>query len=122
MKWLWKVFLLLAVIFGGVFYYLTSSNGYYATKEYYVKVTTDPKIEQEKLSTGEIHTYNVYDVKAYDKDGKERDLRISSRDLFEKNQYYTIDWEDRRGVLIKKEKIDRTKIDKSVANKLDSAS
>ncbi|MGR6010473.1 YxeA family protein [Bacillus cereus] len=88
-------------------------------KEYYVKVTTDPKIEKEKLSNGEIHTYNVYNVKAYDKDGKERDLRISSMDFFKKNQYYIIHWEDRRGILSKKEKVDKTKIDKIVADKLD---
>lgn len=122
MKWLWKISLLFVVIFGGVFYYFTSSNGYYSTKEYYVKVTTDPKIEKEDWGDGEIHTYNVYNVKAYDKDGKERELEISSMDVFEKNQYYIIHWEDRRDILSKKEKINKTKIDKNIVDKLDSTS
>nr|WP_235680039.1 DUF1093 domain-containing protein [Bacillus mycoides] len=71
---------------------------------------TDPKVENEKLSNGEVLTCNVYDVKAYDKKGKERKPRISVQDKLERNQYYMIDWEDRRGIVSKKAKVDQTKI------------
>ncbi|MGE7874934.1 DUF1093 domain-containing protein [Bacillus paramycoides] len=76
--------MLLAII-GGAFYYLKSGNGYYSTKEYYVKVMTDSTVENEKLSNGEVLTYHVYDGKAYDKKGKERKLQISVQDKLNGN-------------------------------------
>ncbi|GAB6608224.1 MULTISPECIES: YxeA family protein [Bacillus cereus group] len=120
MKWLFSTFMVLVVICGGAFYYLTSSNGYYSTKEYYVKIIADPIVERERLSSGEMSTNNVYNVTGYDKEGKERKLRIASNDVFEKNQYYIIHWEDRRGIVSKKEKADKTKIEKSILEKLDA--
>lgn len=121
MKWFMRIFVLLAIV-GGAFYYLKSDFGYYSTKEYYVKVMTDPTVENEKLSDGRVLTYNVYDVKAYDKKGEERKLSISVKDKLERNQYYMIDWEDRRGIVSKKAKVDQTKIDKSILDKLNGAS
>ncbi|UOB79915.1 YxeA family protein [Bacillus sp. ZJS3] len=120
MKWFFSTFMVLAVICGGVFYYFTSSNGYYSTKEYYVKMTADPIVESERLSSGEMSTNKVYNVTGYDKEGKERKLRIASNDVFAKNQYYIIHWEDRRGILSKKEKVDKSKIDKAILEKLDA--
>ena len=58
-------------------------NGYYLTKQYYVKVTTDSKVENEKLSNGEVLTYHVYDEKVYDKK-EERELKISLQNELEK--------------------------------------
>ena len=46
MKWIMRIFVLLAIV-GGAFYYMKSGNGYYLTKQYYVKVTTDSKVENE---------------------------------------------------------------------------
>ncbi|WP_241675924.1 YxeA family protein [Bacillus wiedmannii] len=71
MKWLFSTFMVLVVICGGAFYYLTSSNGYYSTKEYYVKMIADPIVERDRLSSGEMSTNKVYNVTGYDKEGKE---------------------------------------------------
>ncbi|MGH1285487.1 YxeA family protein [Bacillus toyonensis] len=121
MKWIIRIFVLLAII-GGAFYYLKSGNGYYSTKQYYVKVMTDSTVENEKLSNGENLTYHVYDEKVYDKKGEERKLKISVQNKLEKNQYYLIDWEDRRGIVSKIAKVDQTKIDKSILDKLNGNS
>ncbi|PFK37065.1 LicD family protein [Bacillus cereus] len=121
MKWIMRILVLLAIV-GGAFYYMKSGNGYYSTKQYYVKVTTDATVENDKLSNGEVLTYHAYDEKVYDKKGKERDLKISVQNELEKNQYYLIDWEDRRGIVSKIAKVDQTKIDKSILNKLNGNS
>ncbi|MBK5491797.1 YxeA family protein [Bacillus sp. TH13] len=120
MKWFFRAFMVLVVICGGAFYYLTSSNGYYSTKEYYVKMIANPTVESKRLNNGEMSKNNVYNVTGYDKEGKERKLRIVSNDVFEKNQYYIIHWEDRRGIISKKEKVDKTKIDKAILEKLNA--
>lgn len=41
---------------------------------------------------------------------------------WKKIQYYLIDWEDRRGIVSKIAKVDQTKIDKSILNKLNGNS
>lgn len=84
MKWFFRAFMVLVVICGGAFYYLTSSNGYYSTKEYYVKMIANPTVESKRLNNGEMSKNNVYNVTGYDKEGKERKLRIVSNDVFEK--------------------------------------
>ncbi|MBL3200037.1 DUF1093 domain-containing protein, partial [Klebsiella pneumoniae] len=43
--------------------------------------------------------------KVYDKKGEERELKISLQNELEKNQYYLIDWEDRRGIVSKIAKV-----------------
>ena len=58
----------------------------------------------------------------YDKKGKERELKISVQNELEKNKYYLIEWEDRRGIVSKIAKVDQTKIDKSILNKLNGNS
>ncbi|HDX9651852.1 TPA: YxeA family protein [Bacillus wiedmannii] len=121
MKWIMRIFVLLAIV-GGAFYYMKSGNGYYSTKQYYVKVMTDSTVENEKLSNGEVLTYHAYDEKVYDKKGKERKLKISVQNKLEKNQYYLIDWEDRRGIVSKIAKVNQAKIDKSILDKLNANS
>ncbi|AZR79834.1 MULTISPECIES: YxeA family protein [Bacillus cereus group] len=121
MKWIMRIFVLLAIV-GGAFYYMKSGNGYYLTKQYYVKVTIDSKVENEKLSNGEVLTYHVYDEKVYDKKGEERELKISLQNELEKNQYYLIDWEDRRGIVSKIAKVNQAKIDKGILDKLNANS
>lgn len=61
-------------------------------------------------------------LQVYDTKGKERKLKISVQDKLEKNQYYLIDWEDRRGIVSKIAKVDQAKIDKSILDKLNEAS
>lgn len=121
MKWIMRIFVLLAIV-GGAFYYLQSGNGYYSNNQYYVKVTTDATVENETLSNGEVLTYHAYDEKVYDKKGKERELKISVQNELEKNQYYLIDWEDRRGIVSKIAKVNQGKIDKSILDKLNANS
>ena len=70
MKWIMRIFVLLAS--RRCFLLYEVRNGYYLTKQYYVKVTTDSKVENEKLSNGEVLTYHVYDEKVYDKKGRKR--------------------------------------------------
>nr|WP_312216958.1 YxeA family protein [Clostridioides sp.] len=110
-----RIFCILTIILllalGGGWYFLFSDHGLYATTDYYVKITTEPKLNKE---------YYNYDVTAYDKDSKPRELILSSGDKMEKNQYYLIHWEEKRQIISSKEKLSKEKIDNSLLEKLDS--
>ncbi len=56
------------------------------------------------------------------KKGEERELKISLQNELEKNQYYLIDWEDRRGIVSKIAKVNQAKIDKGILDKLNANS
>ena len=53
---------------------------------------------------------------------EERELKISLQNELEKNQYYLIDWEDRRGIVSKIAKVNQAKIDKDILDKLNANS
>lgn len=66
----------LMILAGGYFLY----SGYYSTEDYYVKITTDPKVVKEKTSDGYTYINYNYDVTGYDKDGKPKNLKLSSQE------------------------------------------
>ena len=57
--------------------------------------------------------YN-YDVTGYDKDGKPKNLKLSSQEKMQKGQYYIIHWEDRREIISSKEKASEKQIDQDI--------
>ncbi|MCY8151482.1 DUF1093 domain-containing protein, partial [Bacillus paralicheniformis] len=65
--------------------------------------------------------YN-YDVTGYDKDGKPKNLKLSSQEKMQKGQYYIIHWEDRREIISSKEKASEKQIDQDIMHKLNNQS
>lgn len=102
----------------GLFLY----SGYYSTEAYYVKITTDPKVVKEKTSDGYTYINYNYDVTGYDKDGKPKNLKLSSQEKMQKGQYYIIHWEDRREIISSKEKASEKQIDQDIMHKLNNQS
>ncbi|MCY7863005.1 YxeA family protein [Bacillus haynesii] len=117
MKWFLGI-LTAGLIILGAGYFLYS--GYYSTEDYYVKITTDPKVVKEKASDGYTYINYNYDVTGYDKGGKPKSLKLSSQDKMQKGQYYIIHWEDRREIISSKEKANEKQIDKDILDKLNS--
>lgn len=77
MKWFLGILTAgLIILVGGYFLY----SGYYSTEDYYVKITTDPKVVKEKASDGYTYINYNYDVTGYDKDGKSKNLKLSSQE------------------------------------------
>ncbi|EMG27525.1 hypothetical protein X560_0392 [Listeria fleischmannii 1991] len=93
-------------------------KNYYKTTDYYVKITKNPIVKKEKASDGIIDTYYNYQVSGYDKNGKERKLKLESQDKMEINQYYLIHWEDRRSIISSKEKVSHDTIPSTIQEKL----
>lgn len=75
---------------------------------------------KEKASDGYTYINYNYDVTGYDKDGKSKNLKLSSQEKMQKGQYYIIHWEDRREIISSKEKASEKQIDKDILHKLDN--
>lgn len=86
MKWFLGILTAgLIILVGGYFLY----SGYYSTEDYYVKITTDPKVVKEKASDGYTYINYNYDVTGYDKDGKSKNLKaLFSRKNAERSVLY----------------------------------
>ncbi|MFT0855352.1 YxeA family protein [Bacillus swezeyi] len=115
MKWFLGLIVAIGLIVAGG-YFLYSS--YYSTEDYYVKITTDPKVDKEKDSDGYTYVFYSYGVTGYDKNGEPKQLNLSSQDKMQKDQYYIIHWENRRGIVSGKQKISEKEIDKDILEKL----
>jgi uncharacterized protein YxeA len=98
------------VILGG-WYALFSNNGIYATTDYYVKIVSEPKFTEG---------YYEYEATVYNKDAKPRKLILSTKSKLEQNQYYLIQWEEKRQIVSSNKKIEKSEIDNSIIKKLDN--
>ena len=119
MKWFLGILTVgLMILDGGYFLY----SGYYSTEDYYVKITADPEIVKEKANDGYTDITYTYYVTGYDKDGKPKNLKLSSQEKMQKGQYYIIHWEDRREIISSKEKASEKQIDQDIMHKLNNQS
>lgn len=57
---------------------------------YYVHVTTDGEVEENKLSTGEIAKRYWYELPSYDDSGKEQTLKFSAAKNLRQNAYLKV--------------------------------
>lgn len=107
------ILLFIALLGIGSLYYMTYPQ------YYYVKITTDGKLDTDYSESEKIYSYKL---KGYNKNGKEKELEFSTHpDLkrpFKKNAYLKItytNWKEVNGY----EEIKKSEIPKKVLNKLE---